>query len=214
MKISVIVAACENELPEKGGGSRLGMLGRNLAQIKKGGHEDYEVLVCSDGYSEGVRSVVDATGDKRFHYACVPQRGVYGAGTQRNAMTAIATGDVLCYIDDDDRHVDGALKIIAERAAAHPGHPLVFCMQYRTFDRVLWTGDSRNKGKPPERFRGFVGTPMFVIPNVPAKLGRWGPANYADADFIDSTLAKGWSDTIWLRDIIATVRLQGDRTDW
>ena len=215
MKLSVIVAACERDLPKKGGRLRVDMLAKCLQSIRNGGHADFECLVCSDGHSDLVRETVKAMDDERFKYACVPHRGVYGAGTQRNAMTAIASGSHLCWIDDDDRYAPNGLGTIAEGIAAHPDCPLIFQMEYPRSGRVIWRDDGRCKGQPKApAIRGFVGTPMFVIPNKPAKLGRWGLANYSDADFVESTLAKGWPDPVWIPKVVAHVRLQHDREEW
>lgn len=214
MNVSVMIACCENDMPEKGGACRVPMLRKAMQSVRDGGHEHFECLVCCDGHSDLVAQAVTDMQDRRFKYMCVPKRSMYGAGTQRNAMTSIASGDLLMWLDDDDRYLPGAISKVVRQAMRHPGHPLLFCMKYRNSSHVLWTGhpaSSRDKGVLKKQ---HVGTPMFVIPNVPAKLGRWGLEACSDGEFIESTMRHDWPEPIWHKLVIAEVRSQQDREVW
>ena len=87
----------------------------------------------------------------------------YGHGyAQREYGAMLATGSHLCFIDDDDVHNEGALELMREHACEVP---VIFRMRSRA--ETLWTDEELKFGQ--------VGTPMFVVPNLPLKLGRWEP---------------------------------------
>ena len=65
-------------------------------------------------------------------------------------------------------------------ATEHQGRIGIFKMRFWQDGRVLWeTADFRLDN---------IGTPMFVVPNIEHKLGRWEPTLYAaDWQFISGT---------------------------
>ena len=117
----------------------------------------------------------------------------------RERMMAKATGTWLLFMDDDDVYASGALDLVRtaiepERHAMH-----IFRMAYQDLGgRTLWTDR--------EIHYGNVGTPMVVVPNIPAKLGRWSEFNHygGDFDFIQSTARQ--MPVEWHEDVIAIVR--------
>lgn len=117
--------------------------------------------------------------------------------SERNMASPLAHGEYVAHLDDDDVWAPGARAAIeAGIMASPPGHPLMFKMEFANGGR-LWD-------KPLLRY-GNVGTPMIVLPNEPAKFGRW--ANRYGGDFVFmSTL--GWTpdELIWREDVIALIR--------
>ena len=128
-------------------------------------------------------------------------------------MMAKATGDLLMFIDDDDFYDKDAFNKVAKAAAENPGRLLVFNMRYRN-GRMLWNQDVKSSNGKGLFQKGHIGTPMVVVPNIKDKLGSWGLADYSDGIFFESTLAKGWLEPVWFTDVIAHVRMQGDRDYW
>ncbi len=94
-------------------------------------------------------------------------------------------------MDDDDVYTPDAFSAMREFALKSPGRIGIFRMRYEYwrhgwYGQVVWE-------EPVLRW-GNVGTPMFVVPNVPGKLGRW------DSKF-------HWGDWAFIQE---TVTLQGD----
>jgi glycosyltransferase involved in cell wall biosynthesis len=110
----------------------------------------------------------------------------FGHRTRQSLMEQ-ARGSHLLFMDDDDQFARGALATMRRVAHEHPGRVAIFRMRYLD-GRVIWT-------EPVLRVRN-VSTQMFLVPNVPGKLGRWEDPEY--------TRMRDWSF------ISETVRLQGE----
>lgn len=91
---------------------------------------------------------------------------------ERNLAIPHANGTHLCFLDDDDIYLPGALAAMRDRAT---DVPVIFRMSHWLI-RPLWN-------EPTLRF-GNVSTQMFLVPNTPGKLGRWAPhVNTEGTDF-------------------------------
>jgi glycosyltransferase involved in cell wall biosynthesis len=118
----------------------------------------------------------------------------------RNGAMARALGSHLLFLDDDDAYVPGALATIRRFAAENPGRIGIFRME-------LWNG-SLVWTEPVLRY-GNVGGPMFVVPNVPGKLGRWYQPNRAnDWSFIEETVSLQ-GEPIFREEVVARIRFNG-----
>ena len=105
----------------------------------------------------------------------------FGHRTRQSLMEE-ARGSHLVFMDDDDQFARGALATMRGVAREHPGRVVIFRMRYLD-GRVIWID-------PVLRGRN-VGTPMFLVPNAPGKLGRWENLEYprmADWSFISKTV--------------------------
>jgi pterin-4a-carbinolamine dehydratase len=92
-------------------------LGRALRGLLAQDSADWEAIVVDDGEGEGI-AAAEALGDPRITAIASPGRGQVDA---RNAAIARARGDLVCWLDDDDRWDDpGHLSLLA-RQAATPG---------------------------------------------------------------------------------------------
>lgn len=202
--ISIIMAASP---VEESGSARWPMLRGALASIRRGGCDDYEVLVGSDGHSPEIQAI--CAEDPRAKYFAFPRHG-YGGGYQRNGLLACATGRLIYAIDDDDRLRDGALAIIGQAYLDYPLHPHWFRIEARDNGERLWP-DGQREGQIAH---GCCGTPMLAVANRPEHLGRWGMGRAADWGFIASTLSRGWPPSIWHEDVVAYYRRGTDRADW
>ncbi len=92
-----------------------------------------------------------------------------------------ARGSHLVFLDDDDVYLPGAFAAMRNACAAHPGRPIMFRMR-TTNGGTLWVDQVVQHGNH--------GTPQFVVPNDPDRLGIWGQRYSGDYDFCTSTLAK------------------------
>lgn len=128
--------------------------------------------------------------------------GDYG-NEARNRMMAVATGDYLIFMDDDDCYVRGAFDAIRSGIATAMGSVHMFRMSVPSWGRVLWTDEAVREGN--------VSTQMVAVPNEPAKLGRWSERYAADYDFIRSTCDLA-GEPVWHVDVIALVQPAGPKS--
>jgi glycosyltransferase involved in cell wall biosynthesis len=155
-------------------------------------HAEDQILVVGDGQQPLARRLVVGLTSPPWHYfEHGPTRDT--GRSQRELAIARATGDYLCFMDDDDVFTDGALDTIRARARAHPRRPLMFRMEDR-FGTILW--------RVPQVAYANVSGHMLVVPNLAGKIGRW---DKNDFDFIVQTLALQ-GEPVWLEDVIAVLR--------
>ncbi len=118
----------------------------------------------------------------------------------RNSGVARAIGTHLVFLDDDDEYLDGALAAMRGFARQNPDRIGIFRMQLMD-GSLLWS-------EPELRF-GNVSSQMFVVPNIPEKLGRWDQSNRAnDWAFISET-ATYQGEPVFCEHVVARIRPNG-----
>lgn len=118
----------------------------------------------------------------------------------RNRMVTQARGTHLVFVDDDDELRPGALSIIRRFAADHPGRIGIF--RANRLGGPTWSkpGDLNESGNA-----------LYVVPNVPGKLGHWEsppgarPGRCGDYTFITETVALQ-GEPVWREEIIQEIR--------
>lgn len=185
VRLSVIV-------PTIGRASLVRLLDSLLPQTQAGD----QVLVVGD-----LMTVADLMRVSRWAYAdgrllVVPCRPGHDWGAhERTVGLSHATGTHLVFGDDDDVFLPGALDAIRATVDDRP-------WMFRMVDpngAVLW--------QTPEVRQGNHGTPQFVVPNDPARLGVWGTRYEGDFDFVVSTLAHYPADALqWSPSVIYACR--------
>lgn len=142
-----------------------------------------EILMVGNGYR--VR-------DERVRYVDCKPGGDWGH-TERNVATPHARGRYIAHIDDDDVYASGHREVMQDAIDQAEGMPILFRMRFPN-GITLW----RDK----EIRCGNVGTPMFLIPNVPEKMGTWLPFVGGDCAFLEGSQ---WlpSQYVWRPEVIA-----------
>lgn len=132
--------------------------------------------------------------DRRPTYIVRKPGGDWGA-RERTLGMAFATKQYVAFLDDDDTYAPDAREAMREGLAVAQGRPAIFRMRYPS-GRELWNEAVLKMGN--------VGTPMMVVPNDSAKLGRWSSRRECDYDFLASG---GWSqaDIAWSTAIVALI---------
>jgi hypothetical protein len=131
-----------------------------------------------------------------------PHGGDWGH-TERNQIQAahVAQGTHLVNGDDDDAFLPSAFAAIRSAIAEHPDQPLMFRM-INEHGRILWSEQTICEGNH--------GTPQFVVPNVPGKLGRWAARYGGDFNFVQTTLEHYPQGVAWIPIVIYGCRQHGD----
>jgi len=109
-----------------------------------------------------------------------------------------ATGEDVCFLDDDDVWEPGARAAIEGAMLANPGHPIIFKMHVAATGGTLWT--------EPVLKMGNVGTPMLLLPNTESlRSGVWDHKYGNDFRFLES-VGVTQDDVVWDPFVVATVR--------
>jgi glycosyltransferase involved in cell wall biosynthesis len=121
----------------------------------------------------------------------------------RNNAIARAEGTHLIFLDDDDEYLPGALEKFRAFAAKYPGRVGIF--RERLVDGSL-------QWRTPELKLGNVGSMLFVVPNIPERLGVWDhlDGEWAPSDWVFvSTTAEKMGEPIFVDEIVAVQRPSG-----
>lgn len=96
---------------------RCGLLPAAISSVQAQSHPNWELLVVDDGSADATSAVLRSIEDPRVRVLHGPGRGVSAA---RNVALEAAHGDVIAYLDDDNRFDPDWLKAVAITFAAHP----------------------------------------------------------------------------------------------
>jgi len=185
-------------IPTIGRRTLLRVLGEIIPQLS----QYDEVLVVGDGPRPEARAMVKGL-DPRVKYLEHGPTKNWGH-SQRNFAMWQAKGTHFMSFDDDDRFHSKGLSIIRNAIGDAPGRPHIFRMHQST--GLIW--------EYREARCGDVSTQMYVIPNVPEKLGLWGNRYIGDIDFIQSTLALYPKDAVIWREEAIVIRGENGNPSW
>lgn len=183
MKLSVIIPTC--------GRPSLQQTLASLASqpMHTTGPDADEVVIVGQAH----RSAFECAALAVQYFPC--RIGHHWGCEERTLGIAKATGTHLAFIDDDDWWLPGARAAIADAMATTPTQPVLFKMRYGN-GSTLWDH--------PRVQCGSVSTQMILIPNDPARLGRWTTRREGDYDFLASMKWPS-SDIVWRTEVIAYI---------
>lgn len=95
---------------------RRGLVARALDSVRAQTFRDYEVIVVDDGSTDGTDAAIAARGDA-IRYVRQENQGLSAA---RNAGIALSNGDLVAFLDSDDRWLPRHLELTTAVFARHP----------------------------------------------------------------------------------------------
>ena len=118
--------------------------------------------------------------------------------TPRNQSMHRAAGTHLLFMDDDDVYVPGAFAKMRRFADENPGRIGIFRMEYTTGPK---------RWRVPELKNRNVSTQIFLVPNMPGKLGVWEHRGtvHGDYTFIEET-ARLQGEPVFVDEVTVRVR--------
>jgi hypothetical protein len=177
------------------------MLARALLSVRA---QDWrpgdEILLVGDGPQPRARELWDQFGLPGRYLETPGPAGDWGH-TPRNRLLdrREAHGEYLMALDDDDELALGAVASVRAAVACAPGCPHLFRISGHPAVGTIW--------KDSEVRFANVSTTMFVAPNDPARLGRYGNRYGGDYDFIRSTVdSYPPGSLVWREEVICLVR--------
>lgn len=169
------------------------------SMLASGFSSEDELIVIGDGLQPEARKIADTYKEKmRITYLETEPDHCVGH-PQRNVAMKLATGSHLVSIDDDDEYIEDALGTMRRVASQSYDKILIFRMNLKKRLDLIW--------KKKVVVECNVGTPLFVVPNIPSQLATWGRRYGGDYEFIRSTVDKWpgqdaaivWDETVIVR---------------
>lgn len=151
-----------------------------------------EIIIVGDGPQPRMRKAMSGLDPRVRYFEFGPSR--CGGYPQRNAGMGVCAGEYILSLNEDDKPDASMLSIVKRAVEETPGRPLIFRIEHP--NKIMWCF---REMKPRN-----VTSSMFVVPNVPERLGRWGRHVDGDYDFIKSTIERypqGASAIVWRREI-------------
>jgi glycosyltransferase involved in cell wall biosynthesis len=126
--VSVIIPAYNSER----------YIGEAIASVLGQTHEDFELIVVDDGSTDGTQDRALAIRDDRIHVIATANQGV---GAARKTGLDAAAGQIITYLDADDRWRPEKLATEVELFRAEPEVGVTFANFVRFTDEGEWLPD-------------------------------------------------------------------------
>ena len=155
---------------------RTSLLNRAMTSVINQDYDNYEVLVCSDGYSQDDQCCVLNMNDSRFTYNFTekPKGQNYG-NVQRNAMILKCTGDYTIWLDDDNVIEEDYFSFSHDEIYNRDYGMLIFKIAHNIFKIVPQKNEINIGG---------IDTLNAMVKTEIAKKIKWGSLYISDSYFI------------------------------
>jgi glycosyltransferase involved in cell wall biosynthesis len=125
--------------------NRAHLVGHAIASVLAQTFEDIEILVVDDGSTDATPQVLGRIDDRRLRVIRLDRNG--GISRTRNTAIALARGEWLAFLADDNEWAPDYLSRLLALAASRPGADVVYCRAWRRDGRL------GNDGAMPEVIR-------------------------------------------------------------
>lgn len=134
-------------------------LGEAIESVLAQTYPHLEILVIDDGSTDQSGAVAQSFGP-RVRYFCQENSGI---GTARNSGVEEISGDLLAFLDADDRWTDAKLALQVEVLLNHPAIDMVFGQARQLRQGPEWDlGVQQNNYDGPELMPGVIPGTMLI----------------------------------------------------
>jgi glycosyltransferase involved in cell wall biosynthesis len=193
-RVSVITPAHDNA----------GTIEATLASVAAQGYTDWEHVICDDASRDETVALVTAAADRDPRVRLVVGETNVGPAGARNRALAVATGELVVFLDADDRLEPAYLQTMVGRYDAQaPGVGIVCCDAWRE------DPDGRRLGRYSELHGGATGVGLTeLLRSNPIVIASLCPRAAVDEAGGFSTECWGSEDhDLWLRIVEAGYRV-------
>jgi glycosyltransferase involved in cell wall biosynthesis len=178
-------------------------LRRALDSVRTQLRDGDEVLVVGDTHDGPMPAVEALVAEFGAPYRYLEHdAGAHDFGhSQLNYGISQAKGDYIHVNDDDDVWTPDALAAFREMASA-VHEPMPFLFRFKSYvGLTFWV-------EPGTFARNWIGGHCLLMPNVPGKLGRFGPQYNGDYDYVESAVNHygGPWNVAWVDRVVAIAR--------
>jgi hypothetical protein len=106
--------------------NRAGLLPQAIASVRAQTHTAWELIVVDHGSEDDTARVLEGIDDERIRVVRVDREDGQGVGEALNAGLAIASGELIAYLDDDNRMLPHWLAAVVWGFAEHPGADVLY----------------------------------------------------------------------------------------
>lgn len=158
---------------------RVALLNRAMTSVINQDYLNYEVIVCSDGYSEDDECCVLNMNDNRFFYQFIKKEDFQNWGhSQRNAMISKCKGNYTIWLDDDNTIEPDYLSFANNEIHNQDYGMLIFKIKHNLSGIIPKNNEVRYED---------IDTLNAMIRTDIANKIKWGLSYTADFNFIKET---------------------------
>ena len=171
--------------------NRSGLLRRAIDSVRaQRDAPPWEMCIVGDCTPDDSAEVVASYGDGRLRFHNLPEKsppGAHGAIAKNHAISEMARGEWIAYLDDDDEYAPDFLRTMWAAAAARQDCRLVYCRAvYRDKDtgkRIFgnpFRGALKFSRERLARYNFLVSNGVLHARSLIDETGGWNPGDYFD----------------------------------
>jgi glycosyltransferase involved in cell wall biosynthesis len=100
-------------------------IGQAIESVLGQSYRDFELVICDDGSTDNSPSIIESYARRDSRIQSVRQANA-GVGSSTNTAYSLSKGEIICFLDADDRYLPGKLQTVVEAFRSHPESGLLF----------------------------------------------------------------------------------------
>lgn len=183
-------------------------LKQSIQSVLDGEYENFELLVGCDSHVEAIQDLVNDFKDKRLVYVPFERTRSWGNHQCHRLLKEWARGDLLMWLNHDDRYYKGALRMAAEESECFPERPIFFRARIAC-NVIVWMDTSRPVETSTHVQVHVLATATPIRPWTPPYPDTRKRMDRADMKWVQQvydTFTERGTPPVWSKDLILDVR--------